>query len=270
MKAAGGVHFSQTHPTCHHLICCACSMRQIQGLFLSCSEYARRSRDLFATDRFLRPDDSAPIGARGGKSTSSQSAALRRRTTAFGGFTRPRRLPASFPVSLARTWTRLPAHLPARRAPGDVSRAPPEARVVSAFSPALTETPRGRRRVARPDRPRDFSDPSRSVRIVTTERYVSGGRRGRWTGVLRRRGDRLRSIRGVKRRERHPRLPDGGRARRLRCQRRDRRRRGIQAGRGTADGDGGETKHVRTVRHIQARRVEAGARGRSGRDAMRV
>ena len=237
---------------------------------MSCSEDARRFRDLFATDRFCDLTRRA-----GGKARRQRSGGGHRATTAFGGFTRPRRLPASFPVSLARTWTRLPAHLPARRAPGDVSRAPPEARAVSAFSPALTETPRGRRRVARPDRPRDFSDPSRSVRIVTTERYVSGGRRGRWTGVLRRRGDRLRSIRGVKRRERHPRLIDwprahGGRARRLRCQRRDRRRGGIQAGRGTADGDGGETEHVRTVRHIQARRVEAGARGRSGRDAMRV
>lgn len=64
LKGGGGgrVHFSQTHPTCHHLIRCACSMRQSEGLFLSCSEDARRSRDLFATDRFLRPDS-----ARGGR-----------------------------------------------------------------------------------------------------------------------------------------------------------------------------------------------------------
>ena len=61
-EGGGRVHFSQTHPTCHHLIRCACSMRQSEGLFLSCSEDARRSRDLFATDRFLRPDS-----ARGGR-----------------------------------------------------------------------------------------------------------------------------------------------------------------------------------------------------------
>ena len=91
LKAAGGVrvHFSQTHPTCHHLIRCACSMRQSEGLFLSCSEDARRSRDLFATDRFLRPDS-----ARGGRKLVATVGSAREEDVA-------RRQPSAVSLALA-------------------------------------------------------------------------------------------------------------------------------------------------------------------------
>lgn len=74
LKAAGGVrvHFSQTHPTCHHLIRCACSMGEISGVILElfgrCEEISRS----ICNRPILRPDS-----ARRGKSTS---AALGRRT----------------------------------------------------------------------------------------------------------------------------------------------------------------------------------------------